>query len=300
MADGGWPGTREMEEAKPYQFGKTAQQSPALLNAIDRLGDRLARQLRVILEPMCGSRPIVTAKPIDNTMFMMWDACVPAFTSLSLYRLHPIKGVVALRIDAPLVSALVDRFYGGRGTAPDMEAKEFRPTETRLIERLSGQIMTAVTGCWSDIISMDAVLLGRETGVVQAEIASADADVVVQSFEVNLGDRDMWTIEIVYPVDGLNSVEGVNLPRTVEDARPHDPVWQRHLGACMENVRLPARTVLARPNMKMTELMALKPGDVINIHIARHLPLIIGDRVFAHGTIGEQDGRAAFMIEKLA
>lgn len=289
-----------MDEAKPYQFGKAAQQSPALLNAIDRLGDRLARQLRALLEPYCGMRPAVTAKPIDRTMFMMWDACVPPFTSLSMYRLHPIKGTVALRIDAPLVSALVDRFYGGRGTAPDMEAREFRPTETRLIDRLSGQVMKAVTTVWADVVALEPQLLGRETGVVQAEIAEADADVVVQSFEVVLGDRDIWTIELVYPVDGLSSVEGANVPRTVEEARPADPVWQRQLAGCMDNVRLPARTVLARPNLKMTELLALKEGDVINIHIARHLPLIIGDRVFAHGTIGEQDGRAAFMIEKLA
>jgi flagellar motor switch protein FliM len=67
----------------------------------------------------------------------------------------------------------------------------------------------------------------------------------------------------------------------------------------MAHVRLPARTVLARPNLTLAELMALQPGDVIPVHISRSLPLIVGDRIFAHGTIGEQDGRAAFMIEKL-
>lgn len=90
------------------------------------------------------------------------------------------------------------------------------------------------------------------------------------------------------------------MPRAVEAPRAADPRWQSDLADCMDNVRLPARTVLARPNLRMTELLALKEGDVINIHIARHLPLLIGDRVFAHGTIGEQDGRAAFMVEKLA
>lgn len=290
-----------MQDVKPYQFGKgAAQQSPALLNAIEKLGDRLARQLRILLEPLCGSRPMVTAKPVDRTMFMMWDACVPPFTSLSLYRLHPIKGVVALRMDAPLISCLVDRFYGGRGNAPSTEAREFRPTENRLIDRLSGQIMTMLVKSWADVVPMEATLIGRETGVVQAEIAEADADVVVQSFEVNLGERDSWTIEFIYPLDGLSSVEGVNVPRAVEAPRAADPRWQRDLSDCMDNVRLPARTVLARPNLRMTELLALKEGDVINIHIARHLPLLIGDRVFAHGTIGEQDGRAAFMVEKLA
>jgi flagellar motor switch protein FliM len=85
-----------------------------------------------------------------------------------------------------------------------------------------------------------------------------------------------------------------------EDARPPDPVWRGSLANKLEDVRFPARTVLARPNLKISELVSLKAGDVIPIHIARHLPLLIGDRIFAHGSIGEQDGCAAFMIEKLA
>lgn len=290
-----------MQEAKPYKFGRAAQQSPALLNAIERLGDRLARQLRILLEPLCGgARPHVTAKPVDSTMFMMWDACVPPFTSLSLYRLHPIRGVVALRMDAPLISSLVDRFYGGRGGNPDVEAREFRPTETRLIDRLSHQVITMLAKSLSDIVPVEPTLIGRETGVVQAEIAASDADIVVQSFEINLGGRDIWTIEFIYPLEGLSAVEGAALPRVIDQKPVADPHWQRALADTMDNVRMPARTVLARPDLKMSELMALKPGDVINIHIARHMPLLIGDRVFAHGTIGEQDGRAAFMIEKLA
>jgi flagellar motor switch protein FliM len=289
-----------MEEPQSYQFGRAATQSPALLSAIDRMGERFARSLRTIIEPFSGGRPVVTAKPVDQTMFMMWDACVPPFTSLSLYRLHPIKGVVALRIDAGLVSSLVDRFYGGMGGVPAAHAHEFTPTEDRLIGRLSGQIMAALVAAWADHVAIEHVLLGRETGVAHADIAASDADVVVHSFDINIGERDSFAVELVYPLHGLDSVEIAGTAHVTETTRPSDPVWRRQLAQRMEDVRLPARTVLARPNLKMSELMSLKPGDVINIHIARNLPLIIGNRVFAHGTIGEQDGRAAFMIEKLA
>lgn len=289
-----------MEEPKPYRFGRAAAQSPALLNAIDRLSERMARALRGILEPLSGSRPLITPKPIEQTPFMMWDACVPQFTSLNLYRLHPIKGIVALHMDAALISCLVDRFYGGAGGAGTGEASEFTPTENRIIDRLSAKIMDMVSSCWSEIVPLEAVSLGRETNVAQAEIASGETLVVVQSFFVNVGEKESRTIELVYPLEGLTGIEAIGSPRVVEDARAADPVWRRQLAERMDDVRLPARTVLARPNLSMSELMALKPGDVINIHIARNLPLIIGNRVFAHGSIGEQDGRAAFMIEKLA
>lgn len=300
MSDGGRTGTLLMNDVQPYAFGRAAAEPVANIGGLDKLGDRLAKKLRALIEPYSGVRPGVTAKPLDNTMFMMWDACVPSFVSLSLYRLLPIKGVVALRIDAGLVSQLVDRFYGGRGPGHAAERTEFTPTENRLINRVSSQIMTAVVEVWTDIAKLEPLLISRETGVGQAEILPADADVVVQTFEIDLGTKEKFLIEIVYPQEGLSHIELPAGARHPEQPRVKDPVWQSQLGRRVEQVRLPVKTVLARPNLKMSELMALKPGDVIPIHIARHLPLIVGDRVFAHGTVGEQDGVAAFMIEKLA
>ncbi|MBT2186482.1 FliM/FliN family flagellar motor switch protein [Sphingobium sp. H33] len=272
-----------------------------MLGGMEKLGDRLAKRLRAIIEPYSGGRPLVSARPLDNTMFMMWDACVPSFVSLSLYRLHPIKGPVTLRVDADLVTQLVDRFYGGHSSRGAGDRREFTPTETRLAVRIAETVVAALVDCWSELAPVEAVLLGRETNVGQAEIMAGEAEVVVQAFEIDLGDKHHTTIEIVYPKDGLAALDIAGTDKSAaQDTRPADPVWQAGLANRLDDVRFPARTVLARPNLKIAELVALKPGDIIPIHIARHLPLLIGERVFAHGSIGEQDGCAAFMIEKLA
>ena len=291
-----------MMDVQPYAFGRAAAEpaAAAAIGGLDKLGDRLARKLRVLIEPYSGGRPGVTAKAPDSTMFMMWDACVPGFVSLSLYRLLPIKGIVTMRIDATLISQLVDRFYGGRGNGASSEKHEFTPTEIRLINRLSGQIMSALVESWADIARLDPILVSRETGIAQADILPADSDVVVQTFEIDLGVKDKFLIEFVYPQDGLSGIEMPAGTRRVEEPKAKDHFWQAQLNRRIEEVRLPVKTVLARPNLKMSELMALKPGDVIPINIGRRLPLIVGDRVYAHGTVGEQDGAAAFMIEKLA
>jgi flagellar motor switch protein FliM len=291
-----------MTDVQPYAFGRTAAEpaAAAAIGGLDKLGDRMARKLRALIEPYSGGRPSVTAKAPDNTMFMMWDACVPGFVSLTLYHLPPIKGIVTMRIDATLIAQLVDRFYGGRGNGPSSEKHEFTPTETRLINRLSGQIMSALVESWADIARLDPILVSRETGIAQADILPADTDVVVQTFEIDLGVKEKFLIEFVYPHDGLSGIEMPAGTRRAEEPKVKDHFWQAQMDRRIEQVRLPVKTVLARPNLKMSELMALKPGDVIPIHIGRHLPLIVGDRVYAHGTVGEQDGTAAFMIEKLA
>jgi len=292
-----------MSDVQPYVFGHSAGTAAAPLGGLEKLGDRLSRRLRAIIEPYCGTRPVVTARPVDDTMFLMWDASVPAFVSLSLYRLHPIKGTVVLRIDAALVSLLVDRFYGGHGSRSAPARREFTPTENRLVARLTDQFVAALAECWAEIAPVEPVLLGRENNVGQAEIMAGEAEVVVQGFEINLGEKEPRVIEIVYPKAGFAGLDAAGEPGATghqAELLPADPVWQAGLAARLDDVRLPARTVLARPNLKMSELVALRPGDVIPIHIARHLPLLIGERIFAHGTVGEQDGSVAFMIEKLA
>ena len=289
-----------MNDVQPFAFGRQTSEPIAAIGGLEKIGDRLARRLRAIIEPYGGARPAVSVRPLDDTMFMMWDASAPEFASLSLYRLHPIKGPVGLRIDADLISCLVDRFYGGRGDRGTTARREFTPTENRFAARLADGIVAALIECWAEIAPLEAVLVGREANLAHAQFLSGETEIVVQTFDIDLGDHHPRLIEFIYPKAGFSGLEIVNTAKGNDDARPSDPVWHSRLTHRLDDVRFSARTVLARPNLKMTELMSLKPGDVIPIHIARHLPLLIGDRVFAHGTIGEQDGSAAFMIEKLA
>ena len=47
------------------------------------------------------------------------------------------------------------------------------------------------------------------------------------------------------------------------------------------------------------DLLALRPGDVIPISLPQHIPLTVAGRLFAHGTLGEADGRAAIRISRI-
>jgi flagellar motor switch protein FliM len=75
--------------------------------------------------------------------------------------------------------------------------------------------------------------------------------------------------------------------------------WRWRLGQALSQVSLPVRSVLARPEISVAELLTLKIGDVIPINLQPRTPLLAGAHRIADGVIGEQDGRAALMIEKV-
>ncbi|MDI1297191.1 MAG: FliM/FliN family flagellar motor switch protein, partial [bacterium] len=215
------------------------------------------------------------------------------------YRLLPMKGQMLLRMDAAMISTLVDCFYGGIGNRPLPPRGEFTPTEDRLIARLSESILARLVETWVDVLPLEPALVVRETGVGFSASAQPGDQMVVQRFTLSISREMEWPIDIVFPLSALRAVEPLMGARSAVDEDQADPVWQARIARRMRDIRLPARTVLARPNLSLAELMQLKVGDVIPVTIGRNMPLIVGNRIVAHGTIGEQDGRAAFQIEKL-
>ncbi|RYD89738.1 MAG: flagellar motor switch protein FliM, partial [Sphingomonadales bacterium] len=123
--------------------------------------------------------------------------------------------------------------------------------------------------------------------------------VVMQSFTIKPGMSRSTRIEILYPLAMLQPIEDDIALRSQAGAGGDDMDWKNKLFGALDNVALPVRSVLARPEMTVAQLLALKPGDVIPVTLSQTVPLLVGNRRFAEGTIGEQDGRAALMIENL-
>jgi flagellar motor switch protein FliM len=289
-----------MDDVQTYAFGRGEQQAPVMLSGLDRLGEKLGRRMRALLEPISGVRPQVDTRDAQVVDFGGWSADVPAFTSISVYRLLPLKGNLILRLDASMISTLVDCFYGGIGNRPLPARGEFTPTEDRLIARIADAIVARLVETWTEVLPLDAGLVVREAGIGFAAGAQPSDQMVLQRFDFSITRDQHWPIDLLFPLPALRAVEGLTGAKIATDDDHVDPIWQQRIARRMRDIRLPARTVLARPNLSLAELMALKAGDVIPVTIGRSLPLIVGNRIVAHGTIGEQDGRAAFQIEKLA
>jgi len=289
------------DEVQSYTFGASEPQAPVSLSGMDRLGERMARQIRSMIEPIIGVKPTITTQAAEMVNYDLWSAMAPSFCSLSTYKLHPLKGVVLVKLDAELISFVVERFYGGSGKAKKTEAErtEFSRSEERTLSRLSDEIMNAFIHTWADLMPMDMALVAREHDPQALVLADASDQLLSQTFKLSLGGEESWDIELMFPLVALRQLEPFLVTNSPDEMKHKDPLWQGRLARQMGNIRLPAKTVLTRPTLTLNELLNLKNGDVIPVNIARHVPLIVGSRVLAQGTIGEQNGRAAFMIEAM-
>jgi flagellar motor switch protein FliM len=285
--------------ARPFAFGGEAPRTMSAIPAIDRLNERLVRRLRDVIEPFARVKPKVSTEPCMIRGFAEWQAEQAEFTSLSLYAFRPMKGAILLRIDPEFVSRLVDAFYGGSGAQAPRPAREFTATEESLLGRLCEALIGALAEGWSEIIPVHPQLRARETNAGFAGLAKADEMVALARFTIAPWAGHSTVIEIVYPVAGLRSIEPELAAKSHDDVTAKTGEWRERLGSAVGEVRIEARTVLARPELSLAELMQLQAGDIIPVSLSKHVPLIVAGRRIALGTVGEHDGRAALKIEKM-
>ena len=282
---------------RPFALGNEAFRPSARLAGLERMGERLAQRIRTVVEPFARIRTQVNSEPLETLRFEEWRASLPIFTSLSLYRLRPLKSGILLAIEPAFVSWLVDAFYGGGGAPAKAHLREFTPTEERLLARLADGIVERLIEVWGEVVVLTSALASRETNSSYASLVRADEAVVLQRFSVNPGQRETTMFSIVYPLGALRPYESLLAAKVHDEGGAGDNEWRHRLAEALDNVRLPVRSVLARPELSLSQLVALKPGDVIPITLNPKVPLIVANRRIATGTIGEKDGRAALMID---
>jgi len=286
-------------EVQSFAFGQDGPRSAERLIGLERMGEKLARAIRPAIEPIARARVSVTAEPIEIRSFHEWRSEQPAFSALTLYRLRPLKGGMLVQIEADFIAALVEIFYGGApGAVVKRKPGDFTASEELLLNRLLDKISGILASHWNEVTPIELALGGRETNAAHLAFLRDEEMVVIQNFTLSSGVQPS-TISVMYPLAMLRPIEEKLGARVHAEDVNANADWRWRLEQALQHVSLPVRSVLARPEISVAELLALKPGDVIPITLQPRTPLLAGAHRIADGVIGEQDGRAALMIEKV-
>ncbi|WP_432768797.1 MAG: hypothetical protein HEQ22_15755 [Sphingopyxis sp.] len=264
--------------------------------ALDAVATRFARSLRDLLRAL--GAPAVQVEPAGAAQlrFAAWcDDAAPAI----FWRYHapPLKGPVLLAASRPLILQLVDIFYGGKGQLA-AEREELTDAEDRFAARLGRDMGLQLAAAWAEKLPIEPALDCVTANPAKLAAVRADDEMLVQRFTLRGAPFEGRTISCAYPLAALRGIAGAEpLPHTQDSAA--DPVWAAALGKALRDVRLPVRSVLARPEISLIKLLSLEVGDIIPLTIPRNVPVTVSGRNFASGSIGEANGNAAIMIDHI-
>lgn len=215
------------------------------------------------------------------------------------FQLGASKNPVLVRVSRMFLTASVDCFFGGQFDGETQSTGELKKSEIAMIDRLAGAIANGLTEAWSALFETTVRYNSCIYDKDDIELDLEDGNVLVSATSVLLSGHEIAAIDVIQTLDGLIAIEPqLNRPH-LRDVNEVDPIWKVNLKDSVGQVYLPVRSVLARPTMQLSELSRLAVGDILPVAPTDNLPLIVGDRVFAHGSIGEQNGSVAFKIKQI-
>ena len=265
--------------------------------ALEGVANQFARSLRDLIRALGAPAIQVERAGAEQMSFAEWSAsAAPAI----FWRYHaaPLKGPVLLAGSRSLLLQLVDIFYGGRGQLA-AEREELTDAEDRFAARLGRDIGMQLAAAWRGKLALEPELDCVTADPAKLAAVRAEDELFVQRFTLRGAPFDGRVILCAYPVAALRGIAGDELLPDMPAAGGGDPVWSGALDKALRDVRMPVRSVLARPEISLVKLLALEVGDIIPLSMPRHVPVTVAGRSFAFGSIGEANGNAAIMIDHI-
>jgi flagellar motor switch protein FliM len=262
---------------------------------LEMINDRFARQFRIGLFNMIRRSPEISVAPVRVQKFSDYTQNLHVPSSLNLIRLNPLRGTGLLVLDATLVFAIVDNFFGGNGRYAKIEGREFTMTEERIIQMVLRQAFADLTDAWNIVAEVKLEYLSSEINPHFANIVSPSEIVVVSALKIDLegGGGEM---HITMPYAMIEPIRDQLDSGVQSDRMERNDSWTQALREEIEEAEVDVVPVLGRTSLTVGRLVDLKPGDIIPCDFDGHVTLFAEGVPVLRGSYGASRGQQAVKV----
>ncbi len=263
------------------------------LPTLEMIGEKFARQFRLDLQQLLRYPVDVGAGGVQVLKFSEYVQSLFVPTSLTLAKISPFMGACLIVMDAKLVYRLVDRLFGGAGHNVEGDARDFTPTEQRVIGRIQQALAKVYEHAWSEVLDVSVQPIGREINPGLLNQFAADDVMMVSTFRLEMSSGG-GELHIAIPYESLEPFKSVLDSRLRVDGDEVDRSWNQRLEMGLLQTDVALRCEVAAKRVALKELLNLRVGDVIEIDMPElHLVEVNQVPIF-QGKLVESRGNLAF------
>lgn len=219
----------------------------------------------------------------------------------SLLRCGPSGETALLSFDFATALALTDRSFGGEGRVSGGSPDVLPRSAALMVDEAAAMIAGALTRVSYGDGPPPAGNRPAGEVVIRSESAARlkpfglDSACVMVTIVIANRQGCEWRASLAMGAERLDRL----LPGTGRRARPRGPrTPATGMAAPFANVPLPLHVVLAEFDLSLARLQTLSPGDCLPLAMGRQVPLMVGEKVLAHGSVGTADDRMAIRLTR--
>jgi len=247
-----------------YDFKRPERVGKDQLRSLGVMHEGFARNLSAVLSGFMRTIVEVRLASVEQITYSEFILSLPNPTYFALLNAEPLEGHVMLEINPSIIFPIIDRLLGGGKEQITIPERPLTDIEQRLAGKLLDLTLKELRATWLSIQEIKFSMAQVESNPQLVQIVAPNESVVLVGLEIALGDTS-GTMNICIPfrvIEPVISRFSLHMQFSFQGrnavAIDREKLTQKLCPATVEVV-----AYLAETTMRMSEVVALEPGDVI-------------------------------------
>ncbi len=229
---------------------------------LEIVNDRFARLCTNALSNAVRKRVELNPISIDMTKFGEFMRSLPVPTSINIFKMDPLRGNAIMVVDSRLVFALVENVFGGAGTQPKIEGREFTRIEQAVVDKIVKIALDNMEESWRPVHDVKLELVRSEINPQFAAIVPPSDVVVVITFEVEL-DTALGSMIICLPYATIEPIRSKLHASFQTERLEVDHAWVARLKERLMETPVELKVHFGGTTITGNQLLRMQVGDVL-------------------------------------
>jgi flagellar motor switch protein FliM len=281
----------------PYDLAKQERIVRGRMPTLEIINERFARNLRIGLFNFMRRNPEISVGPIKVQKYSAFLRGIAVPANINIVAVKPLRGNGLVICDPKLVFTVIDTMFGGTGRLQyRIEGRDFSATEQRIIQRMLDVALEEYARAWNGIYPLRLEYQRSEMNPQFATVATPGEIVVTTTFTLEIGDQG-GELHLCIPYSTLEPIRDTLFSTLQGDSLEADKRWVNLLTQQIKTAEIDLTAELGYAQATVGELMALKPGDFIELDIAETLVVKSDGVPVFECRYGTSNGHYAVLIE---
>jgi flagellar motor switch protein FliM len=282
--------------ASTLELGRQTASGPQM-KVLRNLHETFAREFSAGLSALLQFETVTTLGEIGYVQAADFRSSLPSPSCLITLKLHPRPERMILYLDSPTVLGLLELMLGGTGSSDPASPRELTEIEWSLLEEVVRVLVRGLGEAWQTLVAVEFEV--ESLGSDPTALVCPDPALVRIGFNLQAGQQS-GTFEIAFPRALFSAAGQPAELQEITTAPPDQVDFERNL-SLLGNAQVELEVRLQGPTLAVTEILALKPGQVITFDYSLNQSLhgLVNGDLTIMGRIVSAGRKRAFQVDQL-
>jgi flagellar motor switch protein FliM len=289
---------RILAGVRPYDFTSQERIVRGRMPGLELANEKFARYFRNSISNMFMKFVDISIHSVEIAKFGDFMKIIPFPSSINIFKMEPLKGYALFVVEAPLVFAFVEFFFGSSSAKHvKSEGRSFTHIEQNIIKKIVNTAFHDMTMAWSGIAAINPEFVSSEMSPQFVTIVTPSELVIKVEIHIELED---FTGKLFFciPYSMIEPVKEILYSGIQNDKFAVDHRWVEYLKDLLKDSPVELKVDIGSVQMTLGDLIEMDVGTVLNLgkSVSQELPIKVEGITKFFGVPGYSRGSQAVKL----